>query len=334
MIGVLLGRGPVGGAGEGNPAVQFHRFVVLILVLLSLSSACGSSAEPATTTAAPTSTTAAPATSTADVSPEVPGRLVYGTWGEELLTLSMYAPAESGEWPVVIFFHGRAVGSPLHVFPDLVAHGAIVFDVEYPFGHHPRIPAEELIADRGAGHRAIAESAACAIHYALARASEQGSESPVVVLAGHSQGGGVAAIAALSGSGIEARWEEYAVAQGGPPRQVDCEITDGSTHVDAFVGLAGTYSVNVGFEEFYGRDFMQARDPDLWEFLYGSIGENPDLRVRLLHGETDTVVPYNESAAFEVVLAEAGYDVRLIPFDGGHGNLDLLVPTIIDAIQP
>ena len=123
--------------------------------------------------------------------------------------------------------------------------------------------------DRGAGHRAIAESAACAIHYARARASEQGSESPVVVLAGHSQGGGVASIAALFGSGIEARWEEYALARGGPPRQVDCEITDGSTHVDAIVGLGGTHDMFVGYEETggYGRDFMQNRDPDLWEFL-------------------------------------------------------------------
>jgi acetyl esterase/lipase len=315
--------------------MQPHRFVVLILLLPSLSSACGSSAEPATTTAAPASTTtAAPVSTTADVSPEVTGDLVFATWGEESLTLSMYAPAESGEWPVVILFHGRQAPIPRYVPSDLVAHGAIVFDVEYPFGNHPVIPAEALISDRGAGHRAIAESAACAIHYARARASEQGSESPVVVLAGHSQGGGVAAIAALFGDGIEARWEEYAVARGGPPRQVDCEITDGSTHVDALVGLAGTYSVNVGYEALYGRDFMQKRDPDLWEFLYGSIGENPDLRVRLIHGETDTVVPYNESVAFEAELTEAGYDVQLIPFDGGHGNLDLLVPTIIDAIQP
>ena len=300
--------------------MRSHRFVVLILLLLLLSSACGSSAEPTT--------------STADASPEVTEDLVYATWGEEPLTLSMYAPAESGEWPVVIFFHGRRVSAPRHVLGDLVAQGVIVFDVEYPFGHHPRTPAEELISDQGAGHRAIAESAACAIHYARARASEQGSDTPVVVLAGHSQGGGVAAIAALFGSGIEARWEEYALARGGPPRQVDCEITDGSTHVDALVGLGANYALFVGHEEYYGRDFMQSRDPDLWEFLYGSIGENPDLRIRLIHGEQDEVVPYNESVAFEAVLAEAGYDVRLIPFDGGHGNMDLLVPTIIDAIQP
>jgi dipeptidyl aminopeptidase/acylaminoacyl peptidase len=107
--------------------------------------------------------------------------------------------------------------------------------------------------------------------------------------------------------------------------------------VDAIVGLGGTYEMYVGYEEYYGREFMQERDPDLWEFLYGSIGENPDLRVRLLHGETDTVVPHNVSVAFEAVLAEAGYDVRLIPFDGGHwepGGSHLFVTTIIDAIQP
>jgi hypothetical protein len=36
------------------------------------------------------------------------------------------------------------------------------------------------------------------------------------------------------------------------------------------------------------------------------------------------------------VPAEAGYDVQLIPFDGGHWEptSDLFVPTIIDAIQP
>ena len=327
------------------PAVQLTVLVlvvVLILLLLSLLSACGddqtaeTTVTPPTTTTSlpPTTTTAAPASSTTDASPEVTGDLVYGTWGDEPLTLSMYAPAESGEWPVVILFHGRQARIPRYMPDDLVAHGAVVFDVEeYPFGDHPVNPAEALIADRGTGHRASAESAACAIHYARARASEQGSESPVVVLAGHSQGAGVAAIAALFGSGIEARWEEYAVARGGPPRQVDCEITDGSTHVDAIVGIGGPYGAFVGYEDPYGRDFMRERDPDLWEFLYGSIGENPDLRVRLLHGETATI-PYEVSVAFEVLLAEAGYDVRLIPFDGGNWEPgDLFVPTIIDVIQ-
>jgi pimeloyl-ACP methyl ester carboxylesterase len=332
----------------------------LIVVMLLLLSACGddqpaetTAAPPTTSTAAttaaltttlppttttslpPTTTTAAPASSTTAPSPEVTEDLVYGAWGDELLTLDMYVPTESDGAPVVILFHGRQSQIPPWIPRDLVMQGALVFDVvEYPFGNHPEIPAEALIADGGAGHRAIAESAACAIHYARARASEQGSESPVVVLAGHSMGT-FASIAALFGSGIETRWEEYAVAQDGPPRQVDCEITDGSTHVDAFVGMAGTYSMFVGNEEGYGREFMQERDPDLWEFLYGSIGENPDLRVHLIHGEQDTVVPYDESVVFEAELAEAGYDVRLIPFYGDHGIPEhLAVPTIIDAIQP
>jgi predicted esterase len=259
----------------------------------------------------------------------------------------MYTPTESGEWPVVIYFPGGS-GAPtppwITLSPtgrvvidgsDLVMQGAIVFDVEYAFGHHPPRSFEELIADRGAGHRAIAESAACAIHFARARASELGSESPVVVLAGFSLGAGVAARAALFGDGLEARWEEYAVARGGPPRQVDCEVTDGSTHVDAIVGAAGPYVTFVGYEGLSGREFMQERDPDLWEFLYGSIGENPDLRVRLFHGETDADVPYEVSVAFEAVLAEAGFDVQLTLFDGGHWEpSDLVVTTIIDAIQP
>ena len=318
----------MGGAEGRKPAVQSHRFVVPMLLLLLLSSACGDD-QPAETTVTPptTSTTAAPASSTTAASPEVTGDLVYATWGGESLMLDMYVPTESDGAPVVILF--APVEWPRFVPDDLVAHGAIVFDVEYPF-RSLRDPGEELISDQGAGYRATAESAACAIHYARARASEQGSDTPVVVLAGYSLGGGVAALAALFGSGIEARWEEYAVARGGPPRQVDCEVTDGSTHVDAIVGLGAPYDLYVEYE----GGWVQERDPDLWEFLYGSIGENPDLRVRLLHGETDTVVPYNISVDFEVVLADAGYDVRVIPFDGGHANLDLLVPTIIDAILP
>ena len=158
-----------------------------------------------------------------------------------------------------------------------------------------------------------------------------------MVLAGHSQGGGVASIAALFGSGIEARWEEYALARGGPPRQVDCEITDGSTHVDAIVGLGGTHDMFVGYEESDMGVTSCRTETRSWGGRVRLDHREPDLRVRLLHGETDTVVPHGVSVAVEVVLAEAGYDVRLIPFDGGHwepGGSDLFVTTNRGSPRP
>ena len=59
-----------------------------------------------------------------------------------------------------------------------------------------------------------------------------------------------------------------------------------------------------------------------------------DLKVRLLHSETDSVVPYETSVEFEATLAEAGYDVKLIPFSGGHSApFDLTVETVMEVFR-
>ena len=88
----------------------------------------------------------------------------------------------------------------------------------------------------------------------------------MVVLTGFSNGGGLAAHAALFGADLDARWDEYA-AEGGPPRQVECEVTDGSTHVDAVVGMAGPYDVYVPiYDGVYGRAYQQERTPSCRSF--------------------------------------------------------------------
>jgi predicted esterase len=111
-------------------------------------------------------------------------------------------------------------------------------------------------------------------------------------------------------------------------------VSQGSTHVDALVGIAGPYDGFVGYDGKYGREFLQEEDPDLWKLFYGSIGENPDLKVRLLHSETDSTIPYENSVEFEATLAEAGYDVKLIQFSGGHNvPLELTVETVMDAVK-
>ena len=58
--------------------------------------------------------------------------------------------------------------------------------------------------------------------------------------------------------------------------------------------------------------------PGFRERLWGRFGLYPKLRVRLRYGESDSTVPPQASAAFEALLAEAGYDVGLIGFEGGH----------------
>jgi hypothetical protein len=211
----------------------------------------------------------------------------------------------------------------------MAEQGAIVFVIEY----HNMGPTT-AIQDNGKGYRELAETVACAIRFARARALDFGSDTPLLVIVGYSWGGGVGSHVALFGASLDRRWEEYAAARGGPPRQVDCEVGQGSTHVDALVGIAGAYDAFVGYDGKYGREYMQEKDPDLWKMLYSSIGENPDLKVRLLHSETDFQVPYENSVEFETTLTEAGYDVELIQFRGGHSApLELTVQTVLDVIR-
>lgn len=57
------------------------------------------------------------------------------------------------------------------------------------------------------------------------------------------------------------------------------------------------------------------------------------LRVRLLHGDSDQDLPFENSAIFETLLTEAGYDVDLVEFEGGHFvPSDLVVETILDLV--
>lgn len=146
-----------------------------------------------------------------------------------------------------------------------------------------------------------------------------------------------AAHAALTGSSLEQQWDEYA-ANGGPAREVECEATSGTTEVDAVVGVAGTYDLFVPIfrddPAGYGRGYQQAEEPELWAFLTGAIGGNPDLRVRLIHGLDNPYMKPLVSEGFAEALEAAGYDVELELVESS--DLDELpdtsVPMIVDLL--
>ena len=83
-----------------------------------------------------------------------------------------------------------------------------------------------------------------------------------------------------------------------------------------------------------GPMILLAHEPELWEMLWGTVGLHPELRVRLLHGDADTTPPPEVSAAFATVLAEAGYDVEVVEFDGGHRPPDDLTAETVMEIAP
>lgn len=260
--------------------------------------------------------------------------LEYATHSQESLTLDMFVPAEPGGAPIVLHLPGMGeAGPPMSYVEPLVEDGVIVVSVRTV---RPTAGATTLLADHGAVARAQADSMACAIRVARVRASEFGSEEPVVVLTAFSWGGGLAAHVALSGADLEERWDEYS-AEGGPQREVDCAVPSGSTQVDALVTFGSPFDHFVpawdGSVGAFGRSYQQERDPELWEFLSNSIGSNPGLEVRLIHGTTDQIVPPEMAADFAAVLDAAGYDVEVETFEGGHTlPVDLAVSTIMEVV--
>ena len=255
-----------------------------------------------------------PAAATSDATGEVTilGNLVYATGSApdavDKLALVLHRPAAAREDAPMVIDVG---GSDLD-FQALADRGvSVVSNLSFP----DRFPEVMQRADPTAV-RAMADAEACAIR--LARGSEYGSETAPLLLTGFSRHGGLASHVALAGESFDRVWDEYAESGGGPPAQYDCTVSEGSTRVEGLVGVAGVYDAMVGYEGLYGRDFLQEHEPDLWEMLWSTVGLHPELRVRLLHGDADTTPPPENSAAFEAVLAEAGYDVELVEFAGGH----------------
>lgn len=259
----------------------------------------------------------APTTSDAPAEVTVVSDLVYATGRSPddatELTLTLYRADGSEETPMVIDVAGGwAVDAQA-----LAERGVSVFSV-------PSVPDRwsEVMRDADpAAYRAMVDAVACAVRFA--RGSEYGSETATLVLAGWSATGALAAHVALAGEDLDRLWDEYEASGGGPPAQYDCTVAEASTSVDAIVGVAGAYDVMVGYDSSgyggpYGRDFLLEHEPELWELLDGTVGLHPGLRVRLLHGEDDGVIPFENSVVFEALLADAGYDVELTAYGGFH----------------
>jgi predicted esterase len=241
--------------------------------------------------------------------------------------LDVYAHTKPGPWPVVVFVH---LGDRKEILSRAIAEqGAVVVTVEWP-----TMDPIWAFRDNGRGFREMSEALACALRFVRAGASDYGGDATRVTVVGFSLGGGAGVHIALVGDDLDRRWEEFASLRGGPPRQIECEVSGGSAHVDAFVGVAGAYDAFVGTDGKYGREWLQEKDPELWEMFYSSLGRNLDLKVRLIHGEHDSTIPFENSVEFDTALAEAGYDTVLIPHEGHHEiPTELTVETIMEVVR-
>ncbi len=222
-----------------------------------------------------------------------PRTLGYTEPASVLREMTIIGPADDGSWPVVILAHGsvqhRSAVSDWAT--GIAAGGALTYNVEWPSGVGP---AEEAV-----------DSLACAISVAVDDAAAHGGDTARVVYVGHSLGAGIGAAAALGGA---AHLDGCAVG------------AEADRLPDAFVGYEGPYDVAT-------VDYTNDRAPldppgDEAADPYAQIGGNPDLVLRLLHGDAEDFswfdIPLSASEDFADALRAAGYDAEVVLVEGGE----------------
>jgi acetyl esterase/lipase len=139
----------------------------------------------------------------------------------------------------------------------------------------------------------------CSAAFVVAETQRSGYVPGPVILVGHSAGGHLAALAAVSGTSL-AR-----------------PCADPVREIAGVVGLAGIYDT-AKFQPMMADWFgtPRAEDPALWDsgdpIHYVETGAVPSsLHVLLVHGEDDDVVPLAQSQAFDRALTKAGVPVTL-----------------------
>ena len=201
------------------------------------------------------------------------------------------------------FAHGSAERKEdyARLYRLIAEQGAIVFGIEWP-DRSPLATAN----DARKRSRHVFDVFSCAVRFAR---TNYGGDQARLILAGFSAGAGAGGAFALAGESQVGKWD--GMDRVTPPALVKCVASGGSAHVDAFVGIGGPYSRG---------EVLQKDDPQLWQMTnpYAHLGDNKNLRVRLLHGPFDSVVPIDSSIQFNDALQKAGYDSQFIKTESGH----------------
>jgi acetyl esterase/lipase len=244
-----------------------------------------------------------------------PAHVVYRRVDDRALTLDVFLPPTTdgaGLHPAVVFFHGNGA-APAEFWSfarAFAAQGYVAVSADYR-------DCLEFVCTTFPGPVADAKAA---VRWLRAHAGEYGVDPSRVIAAGHSFGGHLAALVALT----PGMWE-------------DGDNLDQSSAVQAVLLSASTLDGTapgsaLGSPTLVTRYLGGTLDqvPDVYAaasaFSYASAAAPP---VLLLHGTADQLVPYAQSVRFQAALLAVGGTAELFTADGGDHNF-LISPAWYD----
>ncbi|MGI9665792.1 MAG: alpha/beta hydrolase family protein [Acidimicrobiia bacterium] len=278
-----------------NLLIAATMFVVLTATSCDMDQArnAGPSTAPTTTAQLSTSTSPPSTTTTLGAVQDVVIR-TRPTGMPQRATLQIPSEPDASSM-VVVLLHGAGSDrrSVAAIADAVAAMGVPVLNATWAFD---AAGAEEAAAD-----------GVCAVAYANENASAWGADPERVVVIGHSGGGHIGMLTALS-----------------PGSFPGCDAAS-RTHVWAYLGMAGDPAAATEKGNAY-RFF--SHDPDLLALMdnYSHVGGNPNLIARFVHGTADQTVPIALTQAFHDALVSAGYDSEFVRIEGAD-HFDPIRPT-------
>ena len=259
--------------------------------------------------------------------------------GYRPLQLDVWVPASRSAPPLVVWIHGGGwmfgdrrylpeTLRPNQLFEELVAAGLAVATIDYRHALEAHFPAQ-------------LHDAKAAIRYLRAHADVLGIDTTKIGVWGESAGGHLAALVGLTG--------QHAALEGA------IGVLHQSSAVDAVVNWYGVADLALQPREGRTPEIMAKLPPEMLtppEELLAGGNDDHTLAVAspisyvtpaappflLVHGTTDTVVPYGQSEVLTKALSDVGVSAELVAIEGadhifrGHDDVDGVVRISVDYL--